>query len=190
MSDEDTDQSILEWNTGSSRDLRDYLIWASGNCINYNIWGRTILPEIIRSFARCLRSRNSHLREHGDRADRQLPVMSLELIIVVGVKETFPQSTFRLFVGTKPSLTRVFMRSLSKIFRVMNRVVATYQRIGVISLDRTIYNFPLYARMRMKIRCTFCILNVSAFVQPRWRCKRMRCNFRRRSNYSVRILVM
>lgn len=26
MSDEDTDQSILEWNTGSARDLRDYLM--------------------------------------------------------------------------------------------------------------------------------------------------------------------
>lgn len=87
------------------------------------------------------------IRGDDNRADRQLPVMSLELIVIVGVKETLPQSTFRLFVRTKPSLTRAFMWSLSKIFRTVNRVIAAYQRIEAISLDCTIYNCPLHMHM-------------------------------------------
>lgn len=112
MSDEDTDQSIFtERNTGSTRDLRD---------CTYNGLPKTelgtneSLPEILLLRAAVRTFRNDNLRERDDRADRQLPVMSLKLIVTNAKDspETRSSFLFEIFVSLTSRLRlppRIFL---------------------------------------------------------------------------------
>lgn len=95
MSDEDTDQSILEWNSGCSRDLCDYSMGF------YRLYKRYLKEyDSVRHNSNVSHTHKTIIyRRDGNRADRQLPVMSLELIVIVGVKETFPKARFGFLLG-------------------------------------------------------------------------------------------
>lgn len=100
MSDEDTDQSIFtERNTGSIRDLRDCIM--GFRKLN---WRRMSLLEMLL-FNALLFAQNDNLREHDDRADRQLPVMSLKLI-VAKAKEHSPETRSGFLSKSSCLLTR------------------------------------------------------------------------------------
>lgn len=124
-----------------------------------------------------------------NRADRQLPVMSPRLIVVAGAKETFPRSTFRLFVEISlMSNERIYDIIMCKTLTIPAENLSRYESRSICKLSRKAQfrsrdiTFRIYAShvyMYAKIRRAFCILN-------RFRKDvdiHTYCNSRCRSNY-------